>query len=157
MAFFLIKRFNIVNKHAHRTVPRRKLTCVKCYKSLDGSVERASCNVVKIDSSEILINAQKLVKFEHESVKSLADNALLKEGFQFLVKKLKSRICVFLDGKAFADEQDRLVNIIKDRCGAGINQRQISVDIRQMYSAVELFKVGRKKLFCGGRAFTLDF
>ena len=31
------------------------------------------------------------------------------------------------------------------------------LDRSQMYSAVELFKVGRKKLFCGGRAFALGF
>ncbi len=118
------------------------MPCVKCNKTLDRSIKRASRYVVKIDSTEILVNSQKLAEFKHKSVKSLADNALLKESLQFLVKKLKRSVCVLLDGKALADEQKRLVNIIKNRRRTRINKRQISVDIRQMNSAVKLLQVG---------------
>ncbi len=131
------------------------MPCVKCNKSLDGRIKRASCYVVKINSTEILVNSQKLAEFEHKSVKPLANDALLKESLQLLMKKLNRSICVLLDGKALADEQKRLIDIVKNRCRTRINKRQISVNIRQVNPAVELLKISRKQLLRLNRAFTL--
>ena len=71
------------------------------------------------------------------------------------MEKLKRSVRMLFNGEALADKQKRLVNIVKNRCRTGIDERQISVDIRQMNSAVELFKVGRKQLLCLNGAFAL--
>ena len=118
-----VQRIDVVQQYGIAAVPRRLLAGVHGHEIFDRRIERAARQIVEIDRAENLILYEQLVERKGVAVQSRAQRSFLQQRLHLLMEQIERGGCVLAHGKALADEQDRIVRVIEQRRGLGVQQR----------------------------------